>query len=384
MDRRMMRLLAVSVFAGAGTIHYQTPLLGAFGVEFRADTAAVGWVATLTFAGFLAGMVFLVPLGDRLDKRRLILAQLAGVILALLGMAAASSLAMLAALGFATGMCACFAQSIVPLTAELARPEERGRSVAAVLTALFLGILFARVASGLIASVFGWRWVYVLAAAMLLALAPALIARLPHTRPTTQLSYPALLGSLLHLLRANGELRHASAIQFLVGISYGGFWATIAPMLLMFHGLGPTEAGLMAIPGAAGVLVTRRAGRWMDRRGTFPVVTTGVGLVLAAYLVFVFAPVSIPAAVAGAILLDCGLRSAMVANQTLVNSVAPDARSRFNTVFGAHVWGGNAAGAFLASTALAHSGWPAVCAIAASASLLALLMQWKLRRAAPR
>jgi predicted MFS family arabinose efflux permease len=380
MNRSMSFLLAIAVFAGAGTIHYQTPLLGAFGVEFHADTAAVGWVATLTFGGFLAGMVFLVPLGDRIDKRKLILGQLAGVIVALLGMAAAPSLAALAALSFVTGVCASFAQSIVPLTAELARPEERGRSVAAVLTALFLGILFARVASGLVATALGWRWVYVLAALMLIALAPALVMRLPSTRPTTQLSYPALIASLVHLVRANPELRHASVIQLLIGISYGGFWATMAPMLLMFHGLGPTQAGLMAIPGAAGVLVTRRAGRWMDRRGTYPVVATGIGLVLAAYIVFALAPVSIFAVVAGAILLDCGLRSAMVANQTLVNSVAPDARSRFNTVFGAHVWGGNAAGAFLASMALAHLGWLAVCAIAASASLCALALQWRARR----
>jgi predicted MFS family arabinose efflux permease len=236
------------------------------------------------------------------------------------------------------------------------------------------------VASGLVATALGWRWVYVLAALMLIALAPALVMRLPSTRPTTQLSYPALIASLVHLVRANPELRHASVIQLLIGISYGGFWATMAPMLLMFHGLGPTQAGLMAIPGAAGVLVTRRAGRWMDRRGTYPVVATGIGLVLAAYIVFALAPVSIFAVVAGAILLDCGLRSAMVANQTLVNSVAPDARSRFNTVFGAHVWGGNAAGAFLASMALAHLGWLAVCAIAASASLCALALQWRAHR----
>ena len=374
-----MTLLGVAVFAGAGTIHYQTPLLGTFGQAFQADAGAVGWVATLTFGGFLAGMVFLVPLGDRVDKRTLILSQLAGAIISMLGMAAAPSLAWLAALSFITGMCACFAQNIIPLVAELASSEERGRSVAAVLTALFLGILFARVGSGLVASVLGWRWVYVLAAAMLLALAPALVARLPHTRPTTRLPYPALMASLFHRLRSNRELRHASSIQFLIGISYGGFWATVAPMLLMFHGLGPTQAGLMAIPGAAGVLVTRRAGRWMDRRGTFPVVTTGVALVLGAYLAFAFAPVAISAVVAGAILLDCGLRSAMVANQTLVNSVVPDARSRFNTVFGSHVWGGNAAGAFLASTALAHLGWLAVCAIAASASFLALGLQWRAR-----
>jgi predicted MFS family arabinose efflux permease len=139
----------------------------------------------------------------------------------------------------------------------------------------------------------------------------------------------------------------------------------------------------MAIPGAAGLLLARPAGRWTDRRGAFPVVTAGVCLVLAAYLVFGFAPLWIGAVIAGAVLLDCGLRAALVANVTLVTSVAPDARSRFNTVFGAHLWAGNTTGAFLASTALAHYGWLAVCAIAVSASCIALLAQWRWRAPSP-
>ncbi len=154
-------------------------------------------------------------------------------------------------------------------------------------------------------------------------------------------------------------------------------------MLAQLHGFGPAQTGMMAIPGAAGLLLARPAGRWTDRYGAFPVVTIGVALVLAAYVAFGFAALSTGAVIAGAILLDCGLRAALVANQTLITSVAPDARSRFNTVFGAHIWGGNATGAFLASTALAHSGWLAVCAIAMSASCLALLVQWRWGPAAP-
>ena len=127
-----MILLAVSVFAGAGTIHYQTPMLGAFAVEFNVDAAAAGWVATLTFGGFLAGTIFLVPLGDRFDKRRLILGELALLIVALLAMAAAPSLATLAAASLVVGVTAGFAQLIIPLTAELAPPETRGRVMQAI------------------------------------------------------------------------------------------------------------------------------------------------------------------------------------------------------------------------------------------------------------
>ncbi len=225
---------------------------------------------------------------------------------------------------------------------------------------------------------------------MLLALVPALALWLPSTPSRTQLGYGRLLRSLAGYLRGNAALRRASTIQFLLGISYGGFWATAAPMLAMFHGFGPAKTGLMGIPGAAGILIAQPAGRWLDRRGAFPIVTGGAALVLAAFVVFGFAELWIGAAIAGAVLLDCGIRASLVANQTLVTSVAPEARSRFNTVFGAHVWGGNATGgggnavgAFLASTALAHSGWIAVCAIAVSASCLALILQWRSRGARP-
>ena len=374
-----MILLAVSVFAGAGTIHYQTPMLAAFAAEFHADAAAVGWVATLTFGGFLAGTFFLVPLGDRYDKRRLILIELGVLVVALLVMASAPTLPALVGASLVVGLTSGFAQLVIPLTAELAPPERRGRVMGALLACLFLGILFGRLSGGLIAQFLGWRWTYVAAAAMLTALAPALVLWLPSMPSKTRLGYVRLIGSLFEYLRDNATLRRASTIQFLLGISYGGFWATVAPMMLALHGFGPAQTGFLAIPGAAGILVSQPAGRWSDRHGAFPIVTAGVGLVLAAYVVLAFAPLAVAAVIAGAMLLDSGLRSAIVANQTLITAVAPEARSRFNTVFGAHIWGGNAVGAFLASTALANWGWTAVCAIAVTASCAALLLQWRTR-----
>jgi predicted MFS family arabinose efflux permease len=380
LDRKLMVLLAVSVFAGAGTIHYQTPMLAAFAADFHADAAAVGWVATLTFGGFLAGTCLIVPLGDRYDKRRLILIELGVLVVALLAMAAAPTLPALVVASLVVGITSGFAQVVIPLTAELAPPEKRGRVMGTLLACLFLGILFGRLSGGLIAQFLGWRWTYLAAAAMLLALSPALVLWLPSMPSKTQLGYARLLRSLFGYLRDNQTLRRASTIQFLLGISYGGFWATVAPMMLAFHGFGPAQTGLLAIPGAAGILASQPAGRWTDRYGGFPVVTAGVGLVLAAFVVLAFAPLWVGAVIAGAVLLDSGLRSAIVANQTLITAVAPDARSRFNTVFGAHIWLGNAVGAFLASTALAHFGWTAVCAVAVSASCVALFVQWWTRR----
>lgn len=375
-----MPLLTATTFAAASGIHYQTPMLGAMAAEFGADSAAIGWIPTASFGGFLVGILFLVPLGDRLDKRRLIITQHLACIVALLAAATAQNVWAAAAAGFAIGICACYAQIIVPMVAELAPPGERGRAVGTVLTALFLGILFARVAGGFVASHLGWRWMYLLGAVPLALLAPALIARLPHSAPKTSLPYPKLLASMVELLRAHAEMRRVVLIQLLLGICYGGFWATIATMLLATYGLGPNIAGLIGIPGAAGILIARPAGRWLDLRGPGPIVTTGIAVIFAAYAVFALGAWWAPALAAGAALLDCGLRAAMVANQTVVNSLTADARSRSNTIFGVSVWSGNAAGAFIASSAFAHSGWLAVCAIAALAAALALGVQLRSMR----
>ena len=372
LTRGLMTLLTVTMFATAGTIHFQTPLLPEFGRDFGAGAAEVGWVATLSFAGLLIGNLLLSPLGDSFDKRRLILAQLSCLIVGMLAMAAAPTLPVLVAAAFLTGIVASVSQHVVPMVAELAVPGERGRAVGTLVTGLFLGILFGRVGGGFLGSWLGWRWVYVISAAMLIAVLPALLARLPNMPATTQLAYGALMRSLAGLLRTRADLRRASAVQFLIGICYGGFWATVAQMLATLHGLGPTAAGLIGIPGAAGVLVARPAGRWMDRSGATPVVTTGICLVTAAYLVFGLAGVTVAAVVIGAALQDCGLRSAMVANQALVTGVDPNTRSRSNTVFAVHVWGGNSAGALLASIAWVQAGWTGVCATGIVASLAAL------------
>ena len=163
-------------------------------------------------------------------------------------------------------------------------------------------------------------------------------------------------------------------MQFLFGICYGGFWAVAAPMLAVVHRVGPTAAGLIGIPGAAGIFVARPAGRWTDRAGVAPVVLAGIFSMLGAWVAMGAGTWAIAGVVVGAILLDCGLRLAMVANQTLINSAVPDSRARANTLFGVHVWTGNAVGAYLTSWAFAELGWLAVCGVAMSATVIALLV----------
>ena len=372
--RSLIALLIVSAFIVAGGIHYQTPMLAAIAAEFHADAATTGWIPTLSFGGLLLGIVMFVPLGDRLDKRQLVLSKIVVLMLAQAMMAYAPSIAVLAVGSLVTGICSSLLQHFIAITAEVAHPNHRGRALGTQLTAMFSGILFARIVGGLIATHLGWRYSYLLSAGMLLLIIPVLWVRLPNTRPTTQASYGDLLWSLFRLWRSHGEIRRATSIQFMFGICYGGFWAVAAPMLALLHRVGPSAAGFMGIPGAAGILIARPAGRWTDRVGLRPVVLTGICSMMAPWVVMGFGVWTIAAIVAGAMLLDIGLRAAMVANQTLINSAVPDSRARSNTLFGLHVWSGNALGAFIMSWTFAHYGWIAVCGVAMAAIVVALLV----------
>ena len=372
--RSLIALLIVSAFIVAGGIHYQTPMLAAIAAELQADAAATGWIPACAFGGMVVGTLLLMPLGDRIDKRALVLSQIVVLTVSQMVAAASPSIAVLAAANLVTGICSPLVQNFVAIVAEIAPADRRGRALGTQLTAMFSGILFARIAGGLIATHVGWRYSYVLSAAMLLAATALLWARLPSTRPTSQASYGELLKSTWELLRAHGGIRRASAIQFMFGICYGGFWAVAAPMLATLHRVGPTGAGLIGIPGSAGILIARPAGRRTDRVGVAPVVLVGISSMLAAWIAMGVGAWFLAGVVIGAILLDCGLRAAMVANQTLINSAVPDSRSRANTLFGLHIWGGNAAGALLMSWTLAQFGWLAVCGVALAAAAVALLI----------
>jgi predicted MFS family arabinose efflux permease len=372
--RSLIVLMVVSAFVVTPCIHYQTPMLAAIAADFQADAATTGWIPTLSFGGMVIGTLFLVPLGDRFDKRRLVLCQIIALLLAQIAMATAPSIGVLAAASLVTGICSPLLQNFVAITAEIAPPEQRGRALGTQLTAMFSGILFARIAGGLIAAHLGWRYSYVMSAGMLLVITAVLWKRLPSTRPTSQDSYQGLLWSMWRLFRTHGAVRKAVLFHFMFGFCYGGFWAVAAPMLAALHRVGPTAAGLIGIPGAAGILIARPAGRWTDRAGVKPVVLAGVVSMLAAWMVMGFGVWSIAAVVVGAMLLDCGLRAAMVANQTLINTAVPDSRGRANTLFGVHTWTGNAVGAYLTSWAFAEHGWLAVCGVGMAATIIALLI----------
>ncbi len=369
--------------AGAGlsvaTLYYNQPLLGLLAESLGAGSQAIGWMPTLTQCGYALGLLFLAPLGDRYDRKRVILAKGAVLIAALLLVASAGSLAQLLAGSLLVGLAATLAQDFVPAAAALAPERTRGQMVGYVMTGLLLGILLSRVVSGVVGAHFGWRWTFGGAALSVAGILAAAWRRLPAFRPTTSLAYGDLLLTLAALLRRHPALRRAALAQGLLAVGFSGFWSTLAVYLhgAPFH-LGSAAAGAYGLAGAAGALLAPLAGRLADRRGPAWVAGAGAVLTLAAFLPMLAFPWMAPQTrlwVLGvsAVGFDLGVQSTLIAHQTLVYGLEPEARSRLNAVLYVGMFLGMAAGSAVASALFQRAGWQGVAGLAVGASVLSLV-----------
>jgi predicted MFS family arabinose efflux permease len=380
-------LLATGAGLAAASLYYSQPMLGVLQADIGASAATIGLVPTLTQLGYALGILLLAPLGDRFDRRRIIAAKAALLSLALLLAGAAPSVALLLVASLAVGLAATMAQDIVPAAATLAPDAHRGKVVGTVMTGLLLGILLSRVVSGLVAEHFGWRAMFVAAAASIALIGAALWRGLPRFAPTTRLPYLALLGTLLALWRQHGALRRAALAQGLLAVGFSAFWSTLAVMLHgePFH-LGSAAAGAFGLAGAAGALAAPLAGRMADKRGPARVARLGAAWVSLSFALMALAPLLPPGPrlalfVATAIGFDLGVQATLVAHQTIVYGLDPGARSRLNAVLFVGMFSGMAVGAALGSLLLAQWGWMAVTALATGSAVAALVVRlWPVRR----
>ncbi|WP_394366849.1 MFS transporter [Mesoterricola silvestris] len=371
--------MACACGIAVANIYYNQPMIGILRRVFPGGMA-VGLIPTVTQLGYAAGLFFLVPLGDLLERRRLITAQFMGLVAATLMAAAAPSGWALVAASLLIGVGSTVAQQILPVAASLASDHRRGAVVGGVMSGLLTGILLSRTLSGFVAAHWGWRSVFRLAVPMALAGA-AVMRLLPASLPSTSMGYGRLLGSLLHLWRGEPRLRRATLTQALLFAAFSAFWTTLALHLEQPPFLrGADLAGLFGVIGAIGILAAPLAGRVADRRGPGPVVTTGAGVVLAGWLLLV-AWDSLVGMAVGVVLLDFGVQSALIAHQQLVFGLRAEARNRLNTLFMTGMFLGGSAGSSGAMVAWRTLGWHGVGAFGILLALAAAALQFSPRAA---
>lgn len=377
-------LFSIAGALAVANVYFAQPLLASMAQSLDVASGVIGVVVTATQLGYALGLLFIVPLGDRVNRKRLILTQILLSAFALAAVGTAQQwLALLGAM-IVMGLLAVVAQVLVAYAAVLATPSQRGQAVGTVTSGIVLGILLARFTSGLIADLAGWRAVYFVSSGLMLSLAAVFWKVVPAAvSPRNQQTYRALIGSLFKLFLSEPVLRIRGLLALLIFAAFSVLWtAMVLPLSAPPLSLSHTAIGLFGLAGVAGALAARRAGRWADQGLGRRVTGMSLGLLTLSWLPITFAESSLVALACGVILLDFAVQAVHVTNQSLIFAARPDAQSRMVGAYMCFYSIGSALGAVAATQVYALWGWMAVSLLGALISATALAL-WGLTRHVP-
>jgi predicted MFS family arabinose efflux permease len=372
-SRQLVILLAVASGAAVANLYYPQPLLHTLAGAFRVSNGLAGLLITVTQIGFVVGLALLVPLGDLLERRRLISTTLCVTAVAQAAATAAPSFAVFATAAALASITAVVAQVIVPMSSSLAAEHERGQVVGSVMSGLLIGILLARTASGLIAGLLGWRAVFAFAAAAMLALAAVLQRALPLVPPTEEMAYRDLLRSVLRLVRDEPVLRQRMTLGAAGFGCFSALWTALAFLLSgpPYH-YGNIVIGLFGLAGVAGASAAPVAGRLADRGHARLATSLGLVVLLISWGVLALGKSSVIALVIGIVLLDLGVQGLHITNQSTIYALRPEARSRLTTAYMVSSFLGGALLSALTSALYSTGGWAGVCTVGAVTAALGI------------
>ncbi|MGE4482405.1 MFS transporter [Acidocella sp.] len=374
-SRLMVGLLAASCGIAVANIYYAQPLLGLIGPQLNMGPRAESLIVSLTQLGYAAGLLFLVPLGDLVENRRLVVLTLASAVIPLLLAGLAWSGTVMLVVSVLIGLTSVAVQMLIPLAAHLTPEARRGRVVGLVTSGLLFGILFSRPLASLVAACTSWRAVFFISALLMAGLTLLLSRALPRREPGAGHHYGALLASLFTLPVRFSVLRRRAAYHAACFAGFSLFW-TGAPLFLI-RDFGFTQRGiaLFALAGAAGAFAAPLAGHLADR-GHTKVGTLGALLgVMVAFGIASLGGVvrSVVILALAGIVLDASVQTNLVLGQRAIYILAPELRSRMNGVFMAIFFLGGAVGSAATGVLLARLGWGGLCVAGAVLPLLALI-----------
>lgn len=358
----MTFLMAAACGLIAANLYYAQPLAGPIALDIGLPAEATGLIVTLTQIGYGFGLLLLVPLGDLLENRRLIVTMISLVTLALIGAGLSTTPGPFLTASLAIGLGSVAVQMIVPFAANLAPDLARGRVVGNVMSGLMVGIMIARPISGLIAGLSSWHAVFYLSAIVMVGLGALLWVQLPTRMPTARMSYGQLLKSMAQLLATQPVLQRRAVYQACQFAAFSLFW-TVTPLYLAgpSFGLGHNGIALFALAGVAGAIASPIAGRLADKGLVRPATAFGLVSVGVAFLMTHSASegstLALTLLTLAAILLDFGVTMTLVTGQRSIYELGAELRSRLNGLFMAIFFTGGAIGSTLGAWAFASGGW---------------------------
>lgn len=355
-------LLALVAGVAVANLYYVQPLLDTIAHQFGVSSDRASLLVTAAQAGYVIGLAGAVPLGDKLDRRRLLVTMLGASAVVLAASAAAPGFWTLLVATIALGITASAAMVAVPYSAALAEPARRAHVTGTVMSGLLIGILVARTVSGGIAQLTSWRTVFVVAAvatALLTLLVRATLAADDHEKDRRP--YPVVLASIGTVVRREGVLRARMVLGAITMFSFSAMWTSIAFLLARHYGYGEGAIGLYGLVGVAGAAAAPLAGRMADHgRGRLATTLGWLGLIVG-WLLLWWGGTSITALILGLLAFDFGAQTCQVSNQSRIYTLAPELRSRITTAYMVSFFGGAVVGSLVSGTAYAGSGWTGVC-----------------------
>nr|WP_313480697.1 MFS transporter [Atlantibacter hermannii] len=370
---RILFLFSLTCALAVANVYSAQPLLASMAESLDVLPGSMGAVITATQTGYAVGLIFLVPLGDRVNRKTLVIVQLMLSVLALTAAALAANFTMLLGAMLLVGLMAVVAQLMVAWAATLAAPEQRGKVVGSVTSGIVLGILFARFVSGAIADLAGWRAVYLTAACLLLLISLTLARVMPATATATaRMSYLSLLLSVFRLFITEPQLRKRGILALLIFAAFSMLWTSMV-MPLSAMSLSHTQTGMFGLAGVAGALAASRGGLWADRGMGQRATGLALALLTLSWLPVGLLEIALGWLVLGIIMLDFAVQTVHVINQSLIIAARPDAASRLVGAYMCFYSLGSALGAIAATQLYALWGWHAVCYAGALVSACAFL-----------
>ena len=383
MSRQLAFVFALAAGAAVGNLYWAQPLLDLLGRDLGVSASTAGLLVTFTQIGYAVGIMLIVPLGDMLDRRRLITTAMLCAAGALVLCAVAPSFGLLLAAIAALGLTTVGGQILVPLAGDLASDADRGRIVGIVTSGVLTGILVSRTISGLLADAVGWRWVYALAAAADLALALVLYRSLPSLPARTRMRYPALIASVSTVVRRERTLRWTLVLSSIAFGLFTMFWTSLTFLLSgPEFDYSPAVIGLFGLAGLAGAVAAQRAGRLHDRGWSLRTTGGAWAMVTVSFILAGVGKHSVAVLLIAIVALDIAIQAINILNQTRLFTLSSTERSRMNTAFVTNNFIGGAIGSAAASVLWSAGGWSAVTIAAALASVLALAI-WAVGRRGP-
>lgn len=356
-------------------IYYSQPLLVLISREFNVSESNAGQVTFFTQVGYALGLLFCVPLGDKLERRGQILVMTGLAVSALVAAALSVNIGMLKVMGFIIGFTSIVPQLILPLSAALTEPSKRGKVIGVIMSGLLIGILLSRTVSGFVGEHLGWRAMFWIAGGLSFLMMIIMLLTFPKSKPAFTGSYGALMRSLLTLVKEQPLLREASAINACGFAVFGLFWTTSVFLLSNPpYNFGSDIIGLMGLAAAAGALGAPLVGRIADKKNPRIAIGYGIAFILAGYIIFWIFRNSLIGIIAGIVLLDLGLQGVHVSNQTRIYALLPEARNRMNTVFMTVSFIGTSLGSGIGLWVWDIGKWAGVCLAGLGITLIAVLI----------